>query len=413
MARRGRARDPPARAARRVAARRAAALLSVRPAGGAPPRLRRRGERDRAREDDRIRTSGAATWSARRTSRRRGTTSCAASPAGSRSRSTPLGRRVRVLEEVPDVPGDTLVLTLDRDLQEAAERALGDRSGAVVALDPRNGEVLALASRPAYDPNLFARGIQRGEWRALVQDPLKPLNDRAVQGQYPPGSTFKVVMAAAGLEEGADRTEDRRLLPRRHAVRQPLLRLLATRRARARSRLHQAIVQSCDVFFYQLGQRLGIDTHRGVVAQFRPRRCRPASASSTRRRASSPTRSGSCAASSGRGWRARRMSVSIGQGYVTTTPLQMAQVVATIANGGTRLPPALREARRRARRHAATGGRARGRSATRRSSRPSTAQKLRAAMRDVVMTAGRDRAQGAHPRASRSPARRARRRPSR
>ncbi|HKA28615.1 MAG TPA: penicillin-binding transpeptidase domain-containing protein, partial [Candidatus Binatia bacterium] len=113
-----------------------------------------------------------------------------------------LGRRVRVLEEVPDVAGDTLMLTLDRDLQETAERALGDHSGAVVALDPRNGDVLVLASRPAFDPNLFSRGIRHAEWRSLVQDPLKPLSNRAVQGQYPPGSTFKVVVAAGGLERG-------------------------------------------------------------------------------------------------------------------------------------------------------------------------------------------------------------------
>src|SRR5262249_1794148 len=122
-------------------------------------------------------------------------------PGGQQVEVDALGRRVRVLEEVPDVPGDTLVLTIDRDLQEEAERALGDRSGAIVALDPRNGEVLVLAPRPSYDPNLFARGIQPAEWKALIQDPLKPLNDRAVQGQYPPGSTFKVVMAAAGIEE--------------------------------------------------------------------------------------------------------------------------------------------------------------------------------------------------------------------
>src|SRR5262249_57631040 len=82
-----------------------------------------------------------------------------------------LGRRVRVLEEVPDLAGDNLVLTLDRDLQEEAEQALGDRSGAVVALDPRNGDVLVLASLPAYDPNLFSRGLRHAEWRALRRRP--------------------------------------------------------------------------------------------------------------------------------------------------------------------------------------------------------------------------------------------------
>ena len=113
-----------------------------------------------------------------------------------------LGRRVRVLQQVPDMPGNTLTLTLDRDLQETAENALGTSDGAIVALDPRNGEVLVMVSHPAYDANIFARGIRRDEWRALVQDPKHPLNNRAVQGQFPPGSTFKIAVAAAALERG-------------------------------------------------------------------------------------------------------------------------------------------------------------------------------------------------------------------
>src|SRR5262249_60799265 len=120
-------------------------------------------------------------------------------PGGQQVEVDALGRRVRVLEEVPDVPGDNLVLTIDLDLQQEAERALGDRSGAVVALDPRNGEVLVLASSPAYDPNLFARGIQPAEWRGLMQKPLKPLEDRAPPGLYPPPATGKGVMGPPAL----------------------------------------------------------------------------------------------------------------------------------------------------------------------------------------------------------------------
>src|SRR5438094_326912 len=113
-----------------------------------------------------------------------------------------LGRRVRVLQEEPDRSGGTLTLTLDRDLQEAADRALGEADGAIVALDPRSGEVLAMVSHPAYDPNVFARGIRSAEWRALVEDKKHPLNNRAVQGVFPPGSTFKVAVATGALEEG-------------------------------------------------------------------------------------------------------------------------------------------------------------------------------------------------------------------
>src|SRR5262249_7703079 len=180
-------------------------------------------------------------------------------PGGQQVEVDALGRRVRVLAGGPDVRGGDLVLTIDLDLQQEAERALGDRSGAVVALDPRNGEVLVLASSPAYDPNLFARGIQPAEWRALMQNPLKPLNDRAVQGLYPPGSTFKVGMASAGLEEGA-------IGPKAGVYCRGGMSLgnhfFGCWRHGGHGHIvfHQAIVQSCDVFFYQLGQRLGIDT---------------------------------------------------------------------------------------------------------------------------------------------------------
>src|SRR5207244_5046188 len=110
----------------------------------------------------------------------------------------PLGLRMRVLQEVPDGPGSTLTPTLDRDLQEAAERALGDAAGAIVALDPRNGEILVMVSHPPFDPNVFARGIRPDEWRALVQDRLRPLHNRAVQGQFPPGSAFKLAVGEGG-----------------------------------------------------------------------------------------------------------------------------------------------------------------------------------------------------------------------
>jgi penicillin-binding protein 2 len=304
-------------------------------------------------------------------------------PGGQQVEVDALGRRVRVLEEVSDVPGDTLVLTLDRDLQEEAERALGDRTGAVVALDPRNGEVLALASRPAYDPNLFARGIEIGEWRALVEDPLKPLNDRAVQGQYPPGSTFKVVMAAAGLEEGA-------VGPRTGAYCRGGMPFgnhffgCWRRGGHGHVRLHQAIVQSCDVFFYQLGQRLGVDTIAAWSRKFG---------------LGLPTGIGLQNEKAGiipdTQWKLRRfkrpwlagetMSVSIGQGYVTTTPLQMALVAATIANGGTVYRPHYVQ------RVVAPDGTLRQAVAPEIIGdgpilSPETAKKLRTAMRDVVMT---------------------------
>src|SRR5262249_414762 len=113
-----------------------------------------------------------------------------------------LGRKLRVLREVEEAPGDTIKLTIDLDLQAAAAHALGEHDGAVVALDPNTGAILASVNQPAFDPNVFARGVHPDEWRALISDKHHPLNNRAIQGQYPPGSTFKIVVATAALEEG-------------------------------------------------------------------------------------------------------------------------------------------------------------------------------------------------------------------
>jgi penicillin-binding protein 2 len=258
-------------------------------------------------------------------------------PGGQQVEVDALGRRVRVLEEEPDVPGNTLTLTIDRDLQEEAENALGDHTGAVVAIDPRNGELLVLASRPAYDPNVFSRGIQRAEWRHLMQDPLKPLNNRAVQGQYPPGSTFKVAVAAGALEEGfANLTSGVHCsggVPfGNHYFR------CWRKGGHGGVNLHEAIVQSCDVFFYQVGQRLGVDgiadyARRfglGVLSGIPLEHEKPGTIPDTawkRKRFKQPWFAG------------ETLSVAIGQGYVTATPLQMANLAATIANGGTRYRP--------------------------------------------------------------------------
>jgi penicillin-binding protein 2 len=248
-----------------------------------------------------------------------------------------LGRRVRVLDETSDVPGDTLTLTIDRSLQQAAEDALGGRNGAIVALDPRNGEILAMVSHPSYDPNVFARGLRPGEMRALMNDPGKPLINRAVHGQFAPGSTFKVAVAAGALEAA--------VATRRSAVSCGGGVQFGNHYFRCWRKgghggmsLHEAIVQSCDVFFYQFGPRLGVDAMARYVRSLG---------------LGVPTgidldheKSGTIPDSE---WKMKRfkqpwypgetLSVAIGQGYVTATPLQMAQLTATIANGGTRYRP--------------------------------------------------------------------------
>jgi penicillin-binding protein 2 len=248
-----------------------------------------------------------------------------------------LGRRVRVIQEVPDVAGDTLVLTLDADLQEAAGQAMGERRGSCVALDPRNGEVLAMVSKPDYDPNLFARGIQRSEWQQLIGDEWRPLTNRAVQGQYAPGSIFKVAVAAGLLDAGVVNRTTGYTCTGGTQLGNRLFRCWK-RGGHGYVNLHRAIMQSCDVFFYQAGQRLGVDG----IAEY-----------SHRFGLGEPTGIGLSTEESGliptRAWKQRRfgapwypgetLPVAIGQGYVTVTPLQMASMVAMIANGGTHYRP--------------------------------------------------------------------------
>jgi penicillin-binding protein 2 len=242
-----------------------------------------------------------------------------------------VGRRLRVLREVEEVPGDTIKLTIDLDLQEAAWQALGEHDGTVVALDPTNGEILALVNRPSFDPNVFARGVHRDEWRALLSDKRHPLNNRAIQGQYPPGSTFKIIVATAALEEGIINPFTRihcggGLQFGNHYFR------CWKKGGHGAMTLHEAIVQSCDVFFYQVAQRLGIDAiakyarafglglPTGIALEHEKAGTIPDTAWK-RRRFKQPWYAG------------ETLSAAIGQGYVTATPLQMANVIATAAVG--------------------------------------------------------------------------------
>src|SRR5207248_2274513 len=158
-----------------------------------------------------------------------------------------------------EIPGATVKLTIDLDLQDAAAAALGDHDGSVVALDPNNGEILAYVDHPSFDPNIFARGVRADEWRALLTDKHRPLNNRPIQGQYPPGSTFKFIVATAALEEGVINPFTRIHCPGGLQFGNHYFRCWR-KGGHGSVNLHEALVQSCDVFFYQVAQRLGIDT---------------------------------------------------------------------------------------------------------------------------------------------------------
>ena len=168
------------------------------------------------------------------------------------------GREIESTRMIPPQAGDNLRLTIDIDIQRAAEKAFGDKAGAAVAVDPRTGEVLCLLSRPAFDPNSFATRISRQKWDQLLLDPQKPMQNRAIQSRFPPGSVFKIFLAVAGLQEGiltpthTEHCSGGTQIYGRHFA-------CWKEGGHGRVDLHRAIVSSCNVFFYRLGRKLGID----------------------------------------------------------------------------------------------------------------------------------------------------------
>lgn len=252
--------------------------------------------------------------------------------------------RGELLEEYgrkPAVAGTNLRLTLDLELQQEAARWLEgpEKIGAIVAMDPRNGEVLAMVSSPSYNPNLFARRLQAGDWRALVEAPYHPLQNRAIQNTYSPGSTFKIVMAVAGLTEGILNEHDRVFCGGGKAFYGRTFRCWKPG-GHGSVDARGAMKNSCDVYFYTIGQRLGIER----IAQY----SRIFGLGSTtgidirgEKAGLVPDPEWSLKARKTPWYPGETISVSIGQGPVLTTPLQMAVLTAVVANGGWRVVPHL------------------------------------------------------------------------
>ncbi|MDQ6758448.1 MAG: penicillin-binding protein 2 [Acidobacteriota bacterium] len=241
-----------------------------------------------------------------------------------------IGKERRILENVPDVPGQNLELTLDLDLQVVSELAMENRRGAVVALDPRSGEVLAMVSRPAFDPNIFAARIKNSDWKVMMNDPGHPLLNRAIQAQLAPGSTFKPIMAVAGLETGAI---DDSYTVNCSGGASFYGRYFKCHEVDGHTDLHKAIVKSCDVFFYNVGNKLGIDNiaHYAELAGLGHRTGidLPHEAEGTM-----PSTKWKARTLRQKWYAGETISVSIGQGYVTVTPLQIAAAIGGIATGG-------------------------------------------------------------------------------
>jgi len=246
------------------------------------------------------------------------------------------GHGVRTLSRTAPTAGNTLVLSVDMGLQEVVENAFGDRRGALVAIEPSTGGVLALVSKPGYDPNLFVDGIDPVNWDALNNSPDRPLNNRALNGVYPPGSTFKPYMALAALQLGK-RTTTQTIFDPGHFD-------FGGRRFRddkpgghGSVDMYKSIVVSCDTYYYMLANDLGIDNISSFIGQF-----------GFGSRTGLDIEGESVGVLPSQAWKKKRfhrpdqqkwyagetISVGIGQGYNAYTPLQLAQAVATIANDG-------------------------------------------------------------------------------
>jgi len=253
-------------------------------------------------------------------------------PGGEQVEVNVVGRKVKTLGRVEPVQGYRVVLTIDSQVQKAAWAAMEGKAGAVVALDPRDGSILALVSRPGFDPNLFNRGVSADVWEKISSNPLHPMENRAIAGQYPPGSTYKLIVAAAALEEGIITPETSFNCPGSFEMGTRTFRCWR-KHGHGRVSLHRAIVESCDVYFYNVGKLLGVD-RLAQYAQAFGLGARTGVAMAGERRGLIPTRDWKLARF-GVPWQpGETISIAIGQGYNTATPLQLANAYAAVANGG-------------------------------------------------------------------------------
>lgn len=251
---------------------------------------------------------------------------------------TSAGREVELLEKHEPIIGGELQLTIDLDLQLAAERLLDGKAGTIVALDPRSGEILAMASHPAFDPNSFALRISQREWTRLITDPAHPLQNRAIQSRFSPGSVFKIVVALAALEERLISPGFSVYCNGGASIYGHYFRCHKPRHGRVD--LESAIINSCNVFFYRLGQYLGIE-----------RIARYAQALGLGEKTGIdlpeevagffPTPEWKLRSRGEKWYAGETISVAIGQGPVTVTPLQLARAIGIIATRGLRPPSRL------------------------------------------------------------------------
>ncbi|MCP4681054.1 MAG: penicillin-binding protein 2, partial [Desulfobacterales bacterium] len=242
------------------------------------------------------------------------------------------GRTIRVISRKPPVSGANILLTIDKGMQAIAQKALTDKKGAIIAVDPHNGAILTLASTPSFSPNLFIEGIDKTTWAKMASSKDFPLQNRALAGQYPPGSLFKIIVALAGLEEGVIDQEEEIICNGQYRLGQRQYHCWK-KHGHGEVNLHKALVQSCDIYFYKTGKRLGIEKiaqyankfFLGKATGFDMGQEKPGLIPTSEwklKKYGVPWQGG------------ETISVSIGQSFVLVTPIQMAVMIASIFNGG-------------------------------------------------------------------------------
>ena len=247
------------------------------------------------------------------------------------------GRTIKVLKTIEPVAGLDLNLTLDLELQQTAQELLGNQDGAVVAIDPNNGDILVMASSPSFDQNDFIGGISQKKWKALVSNPGKPMINKAIQAEYPPASTYKIITSFAALEEKHIDINTSVFCPGFLKYGNRIYRCW-NKYGHGEMNVISGLAQSCDVFYYKAGDKVGVDTlaqyamgcglgkKTGIMLENERKGLIPTSAWKKKRYNES--------------WQGgETLSIAIGQGYNLVTPLQMAVLIAAIGNGGTLYRP--------------------------------------------------------------------------
>ncbi|MEI6702373.1 MAG: penicillin-binding protein 2 [Deltaproteobacteria bacterium] len=242
------------------------------------------------------------------------------------------GRVLRTISESYPTVGNSVVLTIDAAVQKQAERSFGDQAGAAVVLDVNSGEILAFVSNPGYDPSLFSGKLPADKWKEYLEDKRHPLENKALTGQYPPGSTFKIITALAGLEEGVVNESSSVVCKGSYEIGNSTFRCWS-KSGHGSVSLRRSLKESCDVYYYQLGEKLGVDRIAKMAERFRLGSALGIGLLNEKN-GLIPTTEWKQKRFGKRWFAGETLPVAIGQGYVLMTPIQLASMIATVANDG-------------------------------------------------------------------------------